>query len=317
MEASMPGESSYSTAPAMSRLKRFCIGGAGGLAPVVLFFACVDFQAYMNNAPLATTLGYVVRALALFLIGGFVAYLHNNEDQEFKIFEIGLGAPAVLAGLIATNAANSNNNAPDKRLAIAMPPAAEQIMPTTAVAPLPSQLPSNLPGAAPTTMPTAMPTASPTMTPVAAPAPQAIPEADSGRPHASRQQWALDWLLPSANAQTAQAQQEQQNQVKQLTVSPKDQFLQGLLGIKPKNTYYVQAGTHKDLQAAQNQAREINQVNKQLRAEVVQPLPGEPNYAVVLGSNLNKDEAIELRRQAVRSGLPKQDTEIRALPEKQ
>jgi hypothetical protein len=47
-------------------------------------------------------LGYSLRVLTLFAIGGFITWLHESEDQPFKLFEIGLGAPALLAGLITT-----------------------------------------------------------------------------------------------------------------------------------------------------------------------------------------------------------------------
>jgi hypothetical protein len=86
---------------------RFLIGGLGGLAPVILFFATVDFERYYVESTALKTFGYFFRGALLFVIGGFVAYLHESEISKFKIFEIGLGAPALLAGIL-TSASISN-----------------------------------------------------------------------------------------------------------------------------------------------------------------------------------------------------------------
>jgi hypothetical protein len=82
--------------------KRFLVGGIGGLAPVLALLIAVDFDK-ISGASAAHVAGYVVRALALFAIGGFVAWLHESENQLFKVFEIGLGAPALIAGLVTSN----------------------------------------------------------------------------------------------------------------------------------------------------------------------------------------------------------------------
>lgn len=86
----------------VSSTKRFLIGGIGGLAPVIALLIVVDFEKQFLTATQAQNLGYLVRAFALFLIGGFVAWLHETEDKVFKVFEIGLGAPALIAGIITT-----------------------------------------------------------------------------------------------------------------------------------------------------------------------------------------------------------------------
>ena len=84
----------------VSSAKRFLIGGIGGLAPVVALLIVVDFEKQFLNVTQAQNIGYLVRAFALFAIGGFVAWLHETEDKVFKVFEIGLGAPALIAGVI-------------------------------------------------------------------------------------------------------------------------------------------------------------------------------------------------------------------------
>src|SRR5262249_28372704 len=47
-------------------------------------------------------IGYAARVIALFFVGGFIAYLHADEEKPFKIFEIGVAGPALLAGALTT-----------------------------------------------------------------------------------------------------------------------------------------------------------------------------------------------------------------------
>lgn len=87
----------------LSSTRRFLIGGIGGLAPVFALLIAVDLEKNLTGTTTLQVVGYLLRVLALFAIGGFIAWLHETEDKPFKLFEIGLGAPALLAGLITTN----------------------------------------------------------------------------------------------------------------------------------------------------------------------------------------------------------------------
>jgi hypothetical protein len=87
----------------MSSYKRFLIGGIGGLAPVLMFLMAVDFERYIVEATTLKMLGYFIRVVVLFFVGGFVAYLHDDDVKPFKLFEVGLGAPALIAGYITTS----------------------------------------------------------------------------------------------------------------------------------------------------------------------------------------------------------------------
>jgi hypothetical protein len=87
---------------AVSGTRRFLIGGVGGLAPVFAFLLVADLEKNLSGTNTLQAAGYLVRVLALFAIGGFITWLHETEDKAFKLFEIGLGAPALLAGLITT-----------------------------------------------------------------------------------------------------------------------------------------------------------------------------------------------------------------------
>ena len=90
----------------MDSRTRFILGGIGGLAPIVLFLINLDFERYVTDATTWKTVGYVVRTILLFLLGGFVAYLHETEKKRITLFLVGVSAPALIAGYLST--ANPN-----------------------------------------------------------------------------------------------------------------------------------------------------------------------------------------------------------------
>jgi len=83
--------------------ERFLIGGVGGLAPLLMLLATADFNHTFSNVTLIVVLGYLVRATVLFFVGGFIVSLYQEEKHRMKIFQLGLGAPAMLAGFLASS----------------------------------------------------------------------------------------------------------------------------------------------------------------------------------------------------------------------
>jgi hypothetical protein len=86
----------------MKPIQRFLIGGIGGMAPILMFLANVDFDKYFVDIITLRLIGYLVRVAILFLIGGFTAYLYKDEKNHVKIFQLGMAAPALVAGYINT-----------------------------------------------------------------------------------------------------------------------------------------------------------------------------------------------------------------------
>lgn len=87
----------------MTSHKRFLLGGGGALMPVLVSFLAVDIGAALDNQANLTTgniIGFTLRYIILFIVGGFVAYLHEDEQKPFKLFELGIAAPALITSLI-------------------------------------------------------------------------------------------------------------------------------------------------------------------------------------------------------------------------
>lgn len=88
----------------MTSKKRFMVGGGGALMPVLISILAIDISAVLGSDSSLNALnifGIFIRYLVLFVIGGVVAYLHEEEASTFKLFELGIAAPALLTSLIS------------------------------------------------------------------------------------------------------------------------------------------------------------------------------------------------------------------------
>ena len=93
----------------ISTLKKFIIGGIGGLAPLLatLYFAdaslVTNYVQALDTDPEASEklVGFLTRVPILFLFGGFWAYLHHSEQDPLKVFQLGIVAPAMIVGMVS------------------------------------------------------------------------------------------------------------------------------------------------------------------------------------------------------------------------
>jgi len=89
----------------------FLWGGIGALVPSILTFTLVDHDVvaryvagFAEGRTTYDAIGYAVRILVLFVLGGFWAFLHKGEREPMKLVQLGMLAPAMITGMI--NAAN-------------------------------------------------------------------------------------------------------------------------------------------------------------------------------------------------------------------
>ncbi len=218
---------------------KILVGGLGALTPIVMNLLVVDAAA-ISELELGIVLGYFLRVVLLFYLGGLVAYLHKEEESPIKLFELGIAAPALITALL--NGAQIE------------------------AAKIPSRA--------------------------------ATPPASTS-------------FIPSAYAQGTT-----KGQVRTFSL-PKEnlgeQVVRGLTGSRPKNVWFVIAGSHIKLGDAQRQAQQINQKWPNFTDEVYAPYGGNPYYAVVIGANLTYEEAQKLQQRVIAAGLPK-DTYVWTFP---
>ena len=84
----------------LTPLKRVVIGGLGALTPILLNFLVVDLNTTFASITAIVLVGYCIRVLAFFFVGGVVAYMHTSERNHVKLFELGIIAPALLTGVM-------------------------------------------------------------------------------------------------------------------------------------------------------------------------------------------------------------------------
>ncbi|WDE13768.1 hypothetical protein [Thalassomonas haliotis] len=89
--------------------KRIALGAIGGITPYLVTLLSVDFKTAVVSYEALDWLGLVVRCIVLIFLGALVAYLHKTENEPFKVFQLGLAAPALLATFINGSVANSEN----------------------------------------------------------------------------------------------------------------------------------------------------------------------------------------------------------------
>jgi cell division protein FtsN len=171
---------------------------------------------------------FCARAIVLFLIGGFVAWLYSDETVRFKVFLLGMGAPAMLAGYVTASANTSDT-----------------------------------PGAS----------SSPPLMFIQTVHAQAAPKADDLK----------HFTLPAPTAT--------------------EQVYEGLTGARPKNVWFVIAGSFLSLDSARDYSRKINRGFPGFHADVYAPYRDNPSYAVVIGAQLTQQDAKTLRDKAMNAGL--------------
>jgi len=214
---------------------RITLGALGGISPIIISLLVVDIVQLFNETGLMDGIGLAIRFLVLIFIGGLVGYLHNKEEEPFKLFQLGIAAPALL-----TTAINGNS-----------------IANTTLMI--------------------------------------EHSASSSDTPHY--------FFIKSAYA--AETNYKNLSSFKQAKVSNTQLFLRGLIGTKlfsDEDDYLVIIGSHTNINKAKQQVKNVKK--KKYRAKIYEPTDGSKYYAVVIGANLNEQEAKKLKAQAIRNGLP-------------
>ncbi len=116
----------------MSLRKRMLLAGLGALMPVILNLLVVDYRTVFTDATLPAAAGYAIRVVVLFFLGGLVAFLHKEETNPLRIFELGIIAPALVTALMngtnpAVSPASERAASPDTAVTALLPPAARPL----------------------------------------------------------------------------------------------------------------------------------------------------------------------------------------------
>lgn len=94
----------------MTSRERILAGTLGALMPICAIILSLDLVKLFGEESGLTTghaIGIVIQFIIFLIVGGVVAYMHKDETKMFKLFQIGMATPALLASLTATNGINS------------------------------------------------------------------------------------------------------------------------------------------------------------------------------------------------------------------
>jgi hypothetical protein len=84
----------------MSTSKKILIGGLGALTPIILNLLVIELEVLLLKLTLFAVIGYLIRVIVLFYLGGIIAFLHKDENNPIKIFELGIVAPALITAML-------------------------------------------------------------------------------------------------------------------------------------------------------------------------------------------------------------------------
>jgi hypothetical protein len=87
--------------PTLQVWERWLYGGLGSLAPIFVAALALDLATVFRSADMPAVAGWIARSVVLFVIGGFVAFLHKKETDAWRCFVIGIAAPALITTAIS------------------------------------------------------------------------------------------------------------------------------------------------------------------------------------------------------------------------
>jgi hypothetical protein len=85
--------------------ERWLYGGSGAIAPWIIALVTIDSVQVFRDLDLVVSLFWVAKSIGLFLVGGFVAFLHQKETDVWRCFVTGIAAPALITTALAGQAA--------------------------------------------------------------------------------------------------------------------------------------------------------------------------------------------------------------------
>ncbi len=97
----------------MTARQRIFIAGLGALLPILILLLTFDPESMgtkIETLSIYNILGWVMRALALFVAGALVGWLNANENRPITVFQIGISAPALLASFVVGSAYKQPEN---------------------------------------------------------------------------------------------------------------------------------------------------------------------------------------------------------------
>jgi hypothetical protein len=99
----------------MTGRQRFFSGILGALMPICAILLTLDLTSiFAEESGLSKghLIGVTIQFIIFLFVGGTVAYMHSDEVKAYKLFQIGMATPALLASFTTSNGLNSAMSTP-------------------------------------------------------------------------------------------------------------------------------------------------------------------------------------------------------------
>ena len=85
--------------------ERVIIGAIGGALVGVIAYPLPAYESFfVTEGGAFYAIGWLMRLIGLMFLGGLWAYLHKNEADRVKTFQLGIVGPAIISAMVSANA---------------------------------------------------------------------------------------------------------------------------------------------------------------------------------------------------------------------
>jgi hypothetical protein len=82
--------------------KAIFVGALSGTMPLLVNLVDIDAAMILSEFNLTVFLGYIIKAIGLMILGGFIVFINSEVDLK-KSFQLGIMAPAMIVGMLNAN----------------------------------------------------------------------------------------------------------------------------------------------------------------------------------------------------------------------
>jgi len=87
----------------MTDRERITLGAIGGGLVALIGYPVPAYEGIFILGGVGLIVGLVIRGVGFAFLGGLWAYMHRQESDRFKVFQLGLLGPAIVSAMVSGN----------------------------------------------------------------------------------------------------------------------------------------------------------------------------------------------------------------------
>lgn len=88
----------------MTDRERIMLGAIGGGLVALIGYPIPAYESIVVFGGVGLIVGLVIRGVGFAFLGGLWAYMHRQESNRFRVFQLGLLGPAIVSAMVSGNA---------------------------------------------------------------------------------------------------------------------------------------------------------------------------------------------------------------------